>query len=938
MKTQSIVAEYTDTSNKIEKPFRFSFVCLDTETTGLEESAEIIEIGLVKVIDGIIVEHYSQLVQPHHPIPEEITQLTGIDNHMVENQPYWTEIEADILNFIGDFTLVAHNVSFDRGMIERHLGRVLPNPWIDTHDVAKIFMPSLTSYKLISIAGALQIEQSDFHRAVNDAEVTAQVLLTLTEKVCSLDPFVLQKIIAIFEGESCGLVTWLTMIQRYVVSHASIGKVYSTTESKKIYGKKPLLSFAEASRFFEDGGLMAQASVDFQHRPQQIKMQKVISNAFFNETHGIIEAGTGTGKSFAYLLPALLWAYENQCRVLVSTNTIALQEQLYHKDVPFLKDCLDFDFPVALSKGRSNYLCLRRFEQYQKQASTVMWSEKIFIAQLTYWLTLTEQGDKETLNLNKLENQFWASVASQSETCLSNQCSMARKCYYMNNRKACENSMLIITNHALLLQNIKLDNQILPSHEHIIVDEAHNLEDEATRQFTDTVDLEFLRKTSNHLLRNSSIVSRILQKVKELHEESETYGELLKAQHDLNDDITVLETHIKAAIDFVFTIPQLAHNNEWRITAKDRKTDWWQEFYQQLCHIKEMTMTVHNRLSHIRNRIDVFEDLDLLAKELVFNQSFFSEQYKFMDTFLEEKRKNDIYWISYSKSSWGANVSLCIAPIDVMPLLKERLFENNKSVILTSATLAIANDLDYTAQLYLLEEEEYVSYITPSPFDYTRQSCIAIPTDIADYSQVSEETYSRMLINSLEQIIQSVTGGVLILFTSYAMLNKTYFALKHNPNLSDYNILAHGQDGNRTSILQSLNKTDNTIVLGASSFWEGVDIKGTGLTTLIITKLPFQPPTKPITSAKMEYISAQGKNSFAAYSLPQAILKFRQGCGRLIRSVDDWGTIIILDKRVLTKGYGKDFINSLPKQPIIRKPLAEVCESVHAWMQKKAHT
>ena len=934
MKTQSTTPE--GVLSVTTESLKLSFVCVDTETTGLDDSAEIIEIGMVKVIDGIVADRYSQLIRPYRPIPEEITQLTGIDNDMVEHQPHWNDVEAAILDFIGDFTLVAHNVSFDRGMIENHIGRVLPNAWLDTHDVAKIFMPSLTSYKLISIAGALQIAESGFHRAVNDAEVTAQVLLTLTAKACEADPFTLQKIIAVFEGESCGLVTWLQAVQSYIVAHASVGKTYQIKEPEKVYGKKPLLTFAEASRFFEDGGLMAQASEDFQHRPQQIKMQKMISNAFMNENHGIIEAGTGTGKSFAYLLPALLWAYENQCRVLVSTNTIALQEQLYHKDIPFLKECLDFNFPVALSKGRSNYLCMRRFEQYQRQANTVMWSEKIFIAQLIYWLTLTEHGDKETLNLNKLENQFWASVASQSETCLGNQCSMARNCFYMNNRKACENSMLIITNHALLLQNIKLDNQILPSHEHIIVDEAHNLEDEATRQFTDTVDLEFLRKTANHLLRSNSIVNRIINKVREFHEESEAYGELLLAQRTLTDDIAVLESHIKSAIDYVFTVPMLAHNNEWRITAKERKANWWNDFYTQLSHVKEMTMTVFNRLSHIRNRIDVFEDLDLLAKELVFNQSFFGEQYKYIETFLEEKRKNDIYWISYTKSSWGTNLSLCVAPIDVMPLLKERLFENNKSVILTSATLAIADDLKYTAQLYLLDEEEYVSYITPSPFDYAKQSCIAIPTDIADYSQVSEETYSRMLIESLEQIIQSVTGGILILFTSYAMLNKTYFALKHNPNLSDYNILAHGQDGNRTSILQSLNKTDNTIVLGANSFWEGVDIKGTGLTTLIITKLPFQPPTKPITSAKMEYITAQGKNSFAAYSLPQAVLKFRQGCGRLIRSMDDWGTIIILDKRVLTKGYGKDFINSLPKQPIIRKPLAEVCEKLSIWMQKKS--
>ena len=557
---------------------KLSFVCVDTETTGLDESAEIIEIGMVKVIDGVVADRYSQLIRPYRPIPEEITQLTGIDNDMVENQPHWRDLEPAILEFIGDFTLVAHNVSFDRGMIENHIGRALPNPWLDTHDVAKIFLPSLTSYKLISIAGALQIAESGFHRAVNDAEVTAQVLLTLTEKACKADPFTLQKIISVFEGEACGLVTWLSAVQRYSVAHAAIGKTYQVAEQEKVYGKKPLLSFSEASRFFEDGGLMAQASDDFQHRPQQIKMQKMISNAFLNENHGIMEAGTGTGKSFAYLLPALLWAYENQCRVLVSTNTIALQEQLYHKDVPFLKDCLDFDFPVALSKGRSNYLCMRRFEQYLRQANTVMWSEKIFIAQLVYWLTITEHGDKETLNLNKLETQFWASVASQSETCLGNQCSMARNCFYMNNRKACENSMLIITNHALLLQNIKLDNQILPSHEHIIVDEAHNLEDEATRQFTDTADLEFLRKSANQLLRSNSIVNRIVNKVKEYHEESEAFGELLLAQRNLTDDVAVLESHIKTAIDYIFTVPMLSHNNEWRITAKERKANWWNDF------------------------------------------------------------------------------------------------------------------------------------------------------------------------------------------------------------------------------------------------------------------------------------------------------------------------------------------------------------------------
>ena len=420
--------------------FKLTFICLDTETTGLDETAEIIEIGMVKVVDGQIVDRFNQLIKPLKSIPENITQLTGIDNAMVCDQPSWSEVEAQILDFIGEDLLVAHNVSFDRSMLERHLGRILPNSWLDTHDVAKIFLPSLTSYKLISIAGALEVSGNGFHRALSDAEITAGVLLKLIEKGCTVDPFTLQKIITVFQPEASaassikeenGLIQFLTLLRAYVTGHTVVADQTPIAE-EKTYGQKPLLTFDQVKEFFEPNGLLNQASPDFQYRPQQIGMLNTIVKAFKQQNHGIIEAGTGTGKSFAYLLPSLLWAYENNCRVVVSTNTIALQEQLYHKDIPFLKDCLDFDFPVALSKGRANYLCVRRFEQYKRQVANMPWPEKIFVAQLIYWLTLTEQGDRETLNLNKLEQQYWSNIASQSETCLNNQCSNFRRCFYMN--------------------------------------------------------------------------------------------------------------------------------------------------------------------------------------------------------------------------------------------------------------------------------------------------------------------------------------------------------------------------------------------------------------------------------------------------------------------------------------------------------------------------
>lgn len=915
--------------------FHLTFVCLDTETTGLDAAAEIIEIGLIKMVDGVITGRYSQLIKPQQPIPVHITQLTGIDNDMVADKPCWQEVQEEILQFMGDHLLVAHNVSFDRGMIEHHIGTTLPNQWADTHDFAKVFLPHLTSYKLISIAAALEITSSGFHRAIQDAEVTAKVLYRLLETACNVDPFTLQDIANLYPDDPSGFARLLQEVRTYAISHAEIGKQYPNVQKSPEYGKKPSLTFEQVEQFFAPDGLMDKASPAFQYRPQQVGMLQAIMQAFRQQEHGIIEAGTGTGKSFAYLVPSLLWAYENNCRVIVSTNTIALQEQLFHKDIPFLKQALDFDFPVALSKGRSNYLCRRRFEQYRRQSSTMLWPEKIFLAQLIYWLSMTEQGDKEVLNLNKLEHQYWSNISSQSETCLGNQCSQFRNCYYMNNRRQCENSMLIITNHALLLQNIKLDQQILPAHSHVIIDEAHNLEDEATKQFTDTVDLELLRKTSQQLLRNSSIISRILHRLRDVQEGIDAYSELLNIQRELKEDVDTLEGYLREAIHYIFTVRQLSRNNEWRITGKERESDWWQALSAILVRASEMTASLHRRLSRVRNLIDLFEDFELLAKELVFHQGWFVEQEKLLNTFLYEQRAHDIYWLEYQQSTWGNNLSLSIAPIDVMPMLKEQLFNQNDTIILTSATLAIANNLRYTAELYLLEPDEYVRYITPSPFDYEKQSRLAIPTDIADYSQVSEEHYTTMLIASLEKIISSVTGGVLVLFTSYAVLNKVYFALKQSRHLHHYQILAHGQDGSRTSIIQQLNQNSHTIVLGANSFWEGIDIKGTGLTTLIITKLPFQPPTKPIISAKMEYIQAKGQNSFNAYSLPQAVLKFRQGCGRLIRTAGDWGAIIVLDKRLLTKNYGRQFIASLPKQPVIRKPLEELCEQLSLWMHEK---
>lgn len=915
----------------------FSFVCLDFETTGLEASAEIIEIGMVKVVNGQIVERFEQLVQPHHSIPENITMLTGIDNQMVAGKPFWVDLEEAVLEFMGDHLLVAHNTSFEQGMLEAHTGRELPNLWVDTHDMAKIFLPTLTSYKLVSIASALSLGNHGFHRAINDAEVCAEMLLKMIDIACATNPFTLQKIYDVFASTPCGLTSVLEFIKTTATSQAIVGADYSTplVSGAFTFGSEPKLSFAKVESFFKPDGLMDQVSDSFQYRPQQVGMLRAIANAFIEHKHGVIEAGTGTGKSFAYLVPSLLWAFENNCRVIVSTNTIALQEQLFKSDIPFLKQALDCDFPVALSKGRSNYLCLRRQELYKNQVEHMIWSEKIFFAAIIYWMGLTKDGDKESLNLNKIEHQFWTNMSSQAETCLGNKCPFSRRCYFMMNRKQCERSLLIITNHALLLQDIKLGGQVLPEYDHVIIDEAHNLEDETTKQFTDTLDLEFLRKNNKQVVRHNGIISRIIHKLNTDPHAGDVLGIIQATYQQLGDDVQVLDGMITEVINYVFSLKQLAGNNEKRITHKERDSNWWPDFTQLINQVGNLITTMERRLSKIINNLDLIESVEDLARELSFTQAWYTDAQRLVTDFLQGGDTNKVYWMEYTKTTWGTNVSLSAAPINIMPLLKEFLFDANQSVILTSATLAVGNDLAYAAEVYMLQENHYIAYITPSPFNYQSQSLIAIPTGEGDYSHMGEHAYNEMIIHSLEKIIPSVTGGVLVLFTSYAMLNKVYFSLKRNPALSEYNILAHGQDGSRTSIIQSLSSVEKTVVLGASSFWEGIDVKGAGLTTLVIAKLPFQPPTRPVASAKLEYIQSQGKNSFAHYSLPQAVLKFRQGCGRLIRTQSDWGVTIILDNRVLTKSYGKQFLTSLPKQPIVQGNIDQICQKITKWMGDK---
>lgn len=364
---------------------------------------------------------------------------------------------------------------------------------------------------------------------------------------------------------------------------------------------------------------------------------------------------------------------------------------------------------------------------------------------------------------------------------------------------------------------------------------------------------------------------------------------------------------------------------ELRITDKIRQSPWWEDLAGDLQDLLRRWKHFNQRLSALLNRLGQEEDLEDSLREWVFSRDFLVEQAQWLTRFLQADEEGLVYWVNGQKTGWGANFRLYTATVDMMPFLKDLLFDKKDSVILTSATLAVSQKLSYTAKNFLLGDEDYIGAITPSPFDYERQSCIAVPVGLPDLSKIGEAAYTRRLIKDLADLIPAVGGDMLVLFTSYAMLNRVYFALKADKTLSDYLILGHGRDGSRTSIIETMQAKRKTVVLGAASFWEGVDVQGDHLRTVVITKLPFQPPTMPMESAKIDLLQSQGKNPFAAHSLPNAILRFRQGCGRLIRSRQDQGNIVVLDNRVLTKAYGKQFLASLPDQPLIKDDMTGIC-------------
>jgi ATP-dependent DNA helicase DinG len=898
-----------------------NYAVVDIETTGTDPKTDrIIQFGCVLIENGKIVTHFSTDINPDQNIPAQIQTLTGITNQRTRKAPYFEDVAQTITNLLEDTIFVAHNIHFDYPFLSNELERCgmppLTIPGIDTVELAQVFMPTSLSFRLKDLAEELHLVHENPHQADSDADVTAQLLLYLDSKIKELPIITVEKIVETADQMAFQTKNYLEECLKemqedprplsdelVIIRGLALRKKRVPLFSESYFGVKayPRSRKAKEKIYHEE--------LDF--RKEQARLMNLVYD-FFNKKDDkniLVEAATGIGKTLGYLLPMSFLATPEK-PLVISTVSLLLQEQILSHDLPLINRLLDQPLQAVVMKSSRHYLDLERFYQsFEKETAQKQYT--FYQMSVLVWLTQTETGDFDELNMTSLKHPFWQEVSHLGVHTLNPSSPFYQADFIHHRQKKLAQSNLVITNHAYLAQEDQRKIPQLPNSSYLIIDEAHHLNRVLEKVSTQNFNVLAIQRSFAHLFdqQTFAVWKKLIHKDKQSQHTLEILQDVLQ---ELNEDLT----------DFYRIFKEEFPAEEERLLTKemiDQLSLAGEHVLQRIKRLYQDALDLGDQLSgyfvRYKETFSIKEqaewgDLQALLDNLTEQQTAF-------ETFSEKWDARYVHWFNAKRKTFQ------VQDLEAALISQTKWYERYKQILYLGGTLKIGSDRHYFAKRWGIAETPLK--IISSPYDYANQARLYLPTDTISIESTSPDQYAQYIADVVRKMAGDQKRPILVLFTSHDILNRVYQRVRVPLLNEGREVLAQGVGGSREKLLKRFLLSNDALLFGADSFWEGVDLPGEILQLLIVTRLPFENPKRLQVKARNEYLASEGINPFYQEAVPHAALRLRQALGRLIRSDKDKGVMLLLDQRFITAKYGEKLRKALPKDlPIKQLSLEEI--------------